>query len=257
MNSGLANGPERMPESGPYVVQTAGLGRRFLARHDDVWAVRDVSLRVPAGSFVCLIGASGSGKSTLLGLLGGLDTPTCGTVTVLGRDIGALDEDGRSDLRLASIGIVFQDNNLLDELTAVENVALPLEAAGVKPKEAESVAALALGRVGLSGLEHRLPADLSGGQCQRVGIARAVVGERQLLLADEPTGALDSENTRALFEQIHTMCQQGLTAIVATHDLTALRYADVAYELVDGQLHSRANDPTGGSYGPTALLRAS
>lgn len=256
MNSGLANGSGTFPSTRPYVVEALGLGRRFVARHDDVWAVRDVSLRVPPGTFVCLVGASGSGKSTLLGLIGGLDTPTCGTVSVLGHNVGALDEDGRSDLRLASIGIVFQDNNLLDELTAVENVALPLEAAGMKPREAGAIAARALARVGLVGLGHRLPAELSGGQCQRVGIARAVVGERQLLLADEPTGALDSENTRALFGQVRTMCSQGLTAIIATHDLTALEYADVAYEMVDGRLRGRGENEPRANDDP-ALVRAS
>lgn len=244
MSSGLANGSRRSTtggaaSGGPSVVEAVGLGRRFGEGSAEVWAVRDVSLSVRTGEFVCLVGASGSGKSTLLGLIGGLDTPTSGTVSVLGQDVGALDEGGRSDLRLESIGIVFQDNNLLDELTAVENVALPLEAAGVRRREARHSALRTLAGVGLSGLEDRLPADLSGGERQRVGIARAVVGNRRLLLADEPTGALDGENTRALFEQIARMCSVGVTAILVTHDLTALDYADVAYEMADGRLLPR------------------
>jgi len=215
------------------------LGRRFATPPDDVWAVRDVSLSVRTASFVCLLGASGSGKSTLLGLLGGLDRPTTGTVSVLGHELSALDEDVRADLRLTSVGIVFQDNNLIDELTALENVALPLEAGGMHPREAAAHAQAALATCGLAGVGGRWPSELSGGQRQRVGIARAVVGPRRLLLADEPTGALDSANTRSLFEQIRRMCDRGVTAIVATHDHSVLSYADAAYEMVDGQVRAR------------------
>jgi putative ABC transport system ATP-binding protein len=239
--------------AGSRVVETHGLGRQFVAGPDEVWAVRDVSLIAQAGSFVCLVGASGSGKSTLLGLIGGLDTPTCGTVSVLGREIGTLDEDERADLRLSSIGIVFQDNNLIDELTALENVALPLEAGGARPHEAAMQAQDALARSGLADLGHRLPADLSGGQRQRVGIARAVVGQRRLLLADEPTGALDSHNTQALFEQIGQMCSQGMTAIVVTHDVTAVNYADAVYEMADGRLFPRGEAAGDGSLTLQAL----
>ncbi len=239
MSERHTDGPPGHASDGSWVVETRGLGRQFMAGSDQVWAVRDVSLSVLAGSFVCLVGASGSGKSTLLGLVGGLDTPTCGTVSVLGRDVGALDEDERADLRLSSIGIVFQDNNLIDELTALENVALPLEAAGMPPRDAAAQAQDALARGGLAGLSHRFPADLSGGQRQRVGIARAVVGQRRLLLADEPTGALDSQNTQSLFAQIRHMCSKGMTAIVVTHDATVMDYADAAYEMVDGRLSLR------------------
>ncbi len=238
------DGPRHARVAPSVVIETSDLSRRYLTRGGDVWAVRGVSLTVSEGQFVALVGASGSGKSTLLGLIGGLDEPTSGSVSVLGTALAEIDVDGRSDLRLRSIGIVFQDNNLLDELTAAENVALPLEAAGVNRREAASAALAGLERVGLVGLGERLPADMSGGQCQRVGIARAVIGSRRILLADEPTGALDSRNTRALFEQVARLCAEGMTAIVATHDMTVLEHADVAYELTDGQLapltaHSR------------------
>jgi putative ABC transport system ATP-binding protein len=201
--------------------------------------VRDVTFTAAAGEFVCVFGASGSGKSTLLNLLAGLDSPDMGRLEVGGHDLGALDETGRARLRLETVGVIFQDHNLVDEFTARENAALPLEIRGVRRAEAFEAADAELRRVGLEGLEDRRPRQMSGGQQQRVGIARALVGDRRVLLADEPTGALDSGNSRALFELIRHLCDQGTLAVVCSHDALCQEFADTVYEMVDGQMHPR------------------
>lgn len=188
------------------------------------------------GEFVCVFGASGSGKSTLLNLLAGLDLPDSGEIQVGGYDVGRLDESGRARLRLRTVGVVFQDHNLLEEFTAVENVALPLEAAGMSPAAAETAARQQLARVGLDGLESRFPHQLSGGQRQRVGIARALTGDRAVLLADEPTGALDSGASTDLFALIRKLCDDGLLAVVCSHDPLCRSFADTVYEMRDGRL---------------------
>jgi len=210
------------------------VGRCFAASPEPVWAVRDANLVLAAGTFTCLFGESGSGKSTLLNLMAGLDSATTGTIVVDGTDVGALVEDERARMRLERVGVIFQDHNLIEEFSAVENVMLPLEALGARPAQAREHARAELERVGLAGLEERFPAELSGGQRQRVGIARALVGGRRLLLADEPTGALDSANSRALFELLRGICDQGTTVVLATHELTSRDFADVVYELHDG-----------------------
>ena len=204
-----------------------------------VWGARDVSLVVHPYEFVCIYGASGSGKSTLLNLLAGLDLADSGRVEVLGQDVGQLDESGRTRMRLESVGVVFQEHNLVEEFTALENVALPVEALGLSPGDATEAAAFQLARVGLAGLEARRPDQLSGGQRQRVGIARALVGDRRILLADEPTGALDSKSSADLFELLRKLCDDGLAAIVCSHDTMCREYADTLYEMIDGRLLPR------------------
>ncbi|MDQ3678928.1 MAG: ABC transporter ATP-binding protein [Actinomycetota bacterium] len=210
------------------------VGRCFAASPEPVWAVREADLVLEAGTFACLLGESGSGKSTLLNLIAGLDAATSGTIVVDGSDVGAMDEDQRARMRLQRVGVVFQDHNLIEEFSAVENVMLPLEAVGMSPARARETARAELERVGLAGLEERFPAELSGGQCQRVGIARALMGGRRILLADEPTGALDSVNSRALFELLRGICDEGTTVVLATHELMSREFADVVYELHDG-----------------------
>ena len=185
---------------------------------------------------MCVFGASGSGKTTLLNLLAGLDLPDSGEVQVGGVNVGGLDESGRARLRLRTLGVVFQDYNLLEEFTAAENVALPLEAAGADAGPARDEAFGQLARVGLAGLEARYPHQLSGGQRQRVGIARALTGQRAILLADEPTGSLDSAATAELFALIRTLCDDGLLAVVCSHDPECRRFADTVYEMTDGRL---------------------
>jgi len=218
------------------VLRLKGLNRCYATEAEVVWAVRDVNLEAQAGDFVVVFGASGSGKSTLLNLVSGLDDADSGVVEVGSTDVTQLDETGRSRLRLETVGVVFQEHQLVDEFTAVENVALPLEARGVGSREAFAQAAEQLSRVGLAGLEGRLPHQLSGGQRQRVGIARALVGERRILLADEPTGALDSEASMSLFRLIRELCHQGLLALVCSHDPDCRAFADTVYEMVDGRL---------------------
>lgn len=189
-----------------------------------------------AGDFVCVFGASGSGKSTLLNLLAGLDLPDSGEIQVGGEDVARLDESGRARLRLRTVGVVFQDHNLLEEFTAVENVALPLEALGASRKAAEKEAIDQLARVGLAGLENRFPQQLSGGQRQRVGIARALTGDRAVLLADEPTGSLDSAASTGIFALIRDLCDDGLLAVVCSHDPLCRDFGHTVYEMRDGRL---------------------
>lgn len=216
-------------------VVVEGVSRSFVSPSETVWAVRDGSFEVARGSFVCLFGASGSGKSTLLNLLAGLDSATTGMVRVGDTEVGGLSEDQRSRLRLERVGVVFQDHNLIEEFTAAENVMLPLEVLGRPVAAARAQAEEQLDRVGLAGLGARYPAELSGGQRQRVGIARALVGDRELLLADEPTGALDSVTSQALFALFRRLCDEGTTVIIATHELMAREFADVVLEMHDGR----------------------
>lgn len=226
---------ESLASSEP-LISVEGATKAYTTAVEAVWAAREVRLHAHAGEFVCVFGASGSGKSTLLNLLAGLDLPDAGTVQVGGQDVVALDESGRARLRLSTVGVVFQDYNLLEEFTVVENVALPLEATGADLSHARDEALRQLDRVGLSGLEARFPHQLSGGQRQRVGVARALTGDRAILLADEPTGALDSTATGELFALIRTLCDGGLLAVVCSHDPLCRTFADSVYEMTDGRL---------------------
>lgn len=218
------------------MLSIANVSRSYSSHAETVWAVRDVSLTAGPGEFVCISGASGSGKSTLLNLIAGLDNADEGVIVVGGTEVGALSETQRARLRLETVGVVFQDHNLIEEFTAAENVSLPLEVLGVDGRQARQRAGEELSRVGLAGLDRRLPRQLSGGQRQRVGVARAVVGDRRVLLADEPTGALDSKNSRELFGLIRSLCDQGVLAVVCSHDAMCREFADTAYEMVDGAL---------------------
>ena len=229
-------GPTATTPPGLAAVHLRGVSRSFPTDGGTVRAVRAVDLLVQPGAFACVYGRSGSGKSTLLNLVAGLDVPDAGSVLVGGVDVTALDEEGRARLRLLHVGVVFQDHNLVEEFTAEENVALPAQAAGIPRGEALAQARAGLARVGLGGLERRLPTRMSGGQRQRVGIARALVGQRSLLLADEPTGALDSATSRDLFALLRELCDEGMTAVVATHDPLARDHAHTVYAMVDGCL---------------------
>lgn len=218
----------------------AGVNKSFATDAETVWAVRNVFLTAHAGEFVCIFGASGSGKSTLVNLMAGLDLPDSGTIVVGAEDMVRLDESGRARMRLERVGVVFQEDNLVEEFTAVENVALPLEVRGVHTVDARAQAVALLDRIGLAGLGHRYPRQLSGGQRQRVGIARGLVGGRRVLLADEPTGALDSVASQELFELVRALCGQGTAAVVCSHDPMCRDFADTVYEMVDGMLVTRS-----------------
>ncbi|CAI9411355.1 ABC transporter ATP-binding protein [Nocardioides sp. T2.26MG-1] len=199
-----------------------------------VRALREVSFAASAGELVAIMGPSGSGKSTLLTLAGGLDQPTSGTVSVEGVDLASLGNDGRARMRRTSIGYVFQDFNLIPALSAVENVALPLELDGVRGRNARARAREALEEVGIADLADRFPDHMSGGQQQRVAIARAVVGERRLILADEPTGALDTETGEDVLRLLRARCDAGAAGVLVTHEARHAAWADRVVFLRDG-----------------------
>jgi putative ABC transport system ATP-binding protein len=202
----------------------------------EVHALRRIDLSVDAGSLVAVMGASGSGKSTLLTIAGSLEDPTSGEVYVDGRPLSTLSRNGKARLRRQSVGYVFQDYNLLAGLTALENVSLPLELDGVSARKAQVVALEALEDFGLKDRAAHYPDQLSGGERQRSAIARAVVGGRQLLLADEPSGALDSTNAEAVMRLILAACHRGMAAIVVTHDAQLASWADRVIFLRDGRI---------------------
>jgi putative ABC transport system ATP-binding protein len=202
-----------------------------------VEAVRGVSLRVAAGEFVAIMGPSGSGKSTLLHLLGALDTPTTGRVLFRGQDLRAMSDRQRSLLRRERIGFVFQAFNLIPTLTAAENVALPLLLAGTRRATAAKRAEASLERVGLTGRAGHFPEELSGGEMQRVAVARALVTEPEAVLCDEPTGNLDSANSRDVLALLRGLPDDGRRAVVmVTHDPAAAAVGDRLVRIRDGRL---------------------
>ena len=199
-------------------IEVRGLGKRVADAGGELVILDEVGLTVMAGETVAIVGASGSGKSTLLGILAGLDTPSCGSVALNQIDLFALDEDGRARFRQQHVGFVFQSFQLLPHLTALENVMLPLELRG--ERQARERAAAMLARVGLSSRLGHYPKYLSGGEQQRVALARAFVCEPPLLLADEPTGSLDSATGEAVMELMFTLNRErGSTLVLVTHDL--------------------------------------
>ncbi|GIJ45864.1 macrolide ABC transporter ATP-binding protein [Virgisporangium aliadipatigenens] len=199
-----------------------------------VHALRGVTLAVATGELVAVMGPSGSGKSTLLNLAGGLDAPTGGTVRVDGQALGGLSRRKLAALRRRRIGYVFQELNLLPSLTALENVALPLELDGTSIGKARRLALASLGDVGMADLAGRFPEALSGGQQQRVAIARALVGERRLVLADEPTGALDSTTGEAVLRVLRARVDAGAAGVLVTHEARHAAWADRVVFLRDG-----------------------
>jgi putative ABC transport system ATP-binding protein len=203
----------------------------------EVRALRGVTLSVAPGEFVAVMGPSGCGKSTLLHLAGALETPSAGTICVGGRKLAELDTAGRGELRRRDVGFVFQRLNLIPALTAIENVMLPLELAGEPARSARGRAVEALDAMGLHEQLDRYPDDFSGGQQQRIAIARAVVGERQLLLADEPTGSLDTASGDEVIELIAALPERHGTAVVlVTHEPRFASWADRVVFLRDGRI---------------------
>ncbi|MET9719392.1 ABC transporter ATP-binding protein [Streptomyces rochei] len=202
-----------------------------------VHALRGVSFEVPRGELVALKGRSGSGKTTLLNIVGGLDAAWTGRVEVDGRDLAALDEDGRLALRRDRVGFVFQSFGLIPILTAAENVGVPLRLRRTPPHRREERVGLLLSLVGLADHAAQRPGELSGGQQQRVAIARALANEPALLIADEPTGQLDAETGHAVMELLRAVVRsERVTALVATHDAALLDLADRVLELRDGTI---------------------
>ena len=216
------------------VLEMRGVSRVHGDGAQAVHALRGVDLQVGAGELVAVMGPSGSGKSTLLNLAGALDAATQGTVVIEGRELGALSAAELAALRRRHVGVVFQDFNLIGSLTAAENVALPLELDGRGPRQARPEAARALADVGVDELADRFPDELSGGQRQRVATARALVGDRRLLLADEPTGALDSVTGEGILAVIRHRCDEGGAGLLVTHEARHAAWADRVVYLRDG-----------------------
>ena len=232
------------------VLELVAVTRLHGAGTTQVRALDEVSLAVRAGELVAVMGPSGSGKSTLLTLAGGLDEPTSGSVLVEGTDLRGLNQKQLAAVRRRSVGYVFQELNLIPALTAIENVTLPRELDGVGVRAARAEAQTVLDEVGVGDLADRFPDDMSGGQQQRVAIARALVGTRRLVLADEPTGALDSETGEAVLRVLRARCDAGAAGVLVTHEARHAAWADRVVFLRDG----RVVDDTGRRDTAEALL---
>ena len=204
--------------------------------------LKDVSLTVEEGEYVAIMGPSGSGKTTLMNIIGCLDRPTSGTYELAGEHVLKLKDRELSDLRLKSIGFVFQSFQLMPRESAVENVALPLSYAGVRKKERRSRATKALERVGLGDRVNFRPTQLSGGQKQRVAIARAMVNHPKILLADEPTGALDSKSGEQIMELFDSLNEEGVTIVMITHDPKIAAKAKRIVRIIDGEIYEGEED---------------
>ena len=223
-------------QAGAPIIEVKGVTRTFRLGTVDIQAVRNVDLSIPRGRFITLVGRSGSGKTTLLNLMAGLDTPTSGTVLFEGQDISKFGERQVNDLRRRRIGIVFQSFALLPLLSAYENVELPLRISGVPGAERVRRAQEVLEMVGLGRRADHRPFELSGGEQQRVSIARAMAMRPDVLLADEPTGELDSDNAGAIFGLFRQMVdRESMTVVATTHDQTLLDLADDIYRFHDGR----------------------
>jgi putative ABC transport system ATP-binding protein len=227
------------------VLEIDRAGRVFGRGNLRVVALDKVSLRVGAGEFVAVMGPSGSGKSTLLRLAGGLDRPTGGRVLLAGHDLASLDPTALAEAWRRQVGFVFQEANLLASLTAAENVALALELDGVRPRAAMAGARGLLDSLGLGAVGGRFPGQLSGGEQQRVAVARAVAGGRSLLLADEPTGALDALTGESVMGLLRQRCATGCAVVLATHNVRHAAWADRVVFLNDGRLAGEAGPPAG------------
>lgn len=204
----------------------------------ETWALQNVSLEVSKGEFVAVMGPSGCGKSTLLNILGLLDTPTQGTYLLNGKDVSQMSEDERTDLRKGQLGFVFQSFNLIDELNVTENVELPLLYMGTSKKERRQQVKDVIERVAMAHRAQHFPAQLSGGQQQRVAIARAVISHPQIILADEPTGNLDSKHGMEVMDLLKQLHEEGTTIIMVTHSQRDANYADRIVNLFDGEIVS-------------------
>jgi putative ABC transport system ATP-binding protein len=220
------------------MLQVKHLSRTFQSGDNKVTAIHDINFEIPQGKFASIIGRSGSGKSTLLSLLGGLDKPTEGEIIVGDRHLNGMGDHALIAYRCKAIGFVFQNYNLIPNLSAIENVMLPMEFAGVSPDARKARAVELLEQVGLDhAKQQRKPGRLSGGEQQRVAIARALANKPQLILADEPTGNLDEQTGKMIFDLLHDLSRsQNTTIIAVTHDLSISGRTDVTFRLSDGKI---------------------
>lgn len=220
------------------VIEIRDIARHFKVGNELIKALKSIDLSIKKNEFVALMGQSGSGKSTLMNILGCLDTPTKGTYKLANKNVSKLNDNSLADIRNQEIGFIFQSFNLLPKSSALENVMLPLVYAGVHRTDREQKALIALEKVGLSDRVHHRPNELSGGQRQRVAVARALVNNPSIILADEPTGNLDSatsEDIMKLFQEIH---RNGNTVIIVTHENDIAEYAHRIIRLKDGEVES-------------------
>jgi putative ABC transport system ATP-binding protein len=232
------------------MLELRGVSKTYGAGLAEVHALRAIDLSVAPGELVAIMGPSGSGKSSLLTIAGTLEDATSGDVRIDGASLAGMSRNDKARLRRRSIGFVFQDFNLLAGLSALENVAMPLELDGMSAREARDHARTALEVLGVAERADHYPDDLSGGERQRVAIARAVVGNRRLLLADEPTGALDSVNSEAVMRLLREVCARGAAGVVVTHEAQLASWANRVVFLRDGRLIDQTAPPAG----PESLL---
>ena len=218
------------------ILKLTDICKDYVQGKEPVRVLKNVNMTVEQGEYLAIMGPSGSGKTTLMNLIGCLDVPTSGSLELEGKDLKDLSDDALADIRNKHIGFVFQSFHLLPKLDALENVALPLLYAGVPLKERKKRAEEALKAVGLEERVHFLPNQLSGGQCQRVAIARAMVTKPALLLADEPTGALDTKAGNQIMEIFRQLSREGMTIIMITHEQSIADCADKIYYILDGEL---------------------
>ncbi len=218
------------------MIQLQNIKKVFSTEEVETWALREVDLEVKEGEFVAIMGPSGCGKSTLLNIIGLLDNPTEGTYLLNGRDVSTLKENDRTDIRKGVIGFVFQSFNLIDELNVYENIELPLLYMGTPPRERRRRIEAVMDRMAISHRRNHFPSQLSGGQQQRVAIARAVLPNPKIILADEPTGNLDSKNGREVMSLLSELHREGTTIIMVTHSQHDASYADRIVKLHDGEI---------------------
>ena len=227
-----------MIEKGKLAISARSLCKTYQMGTAEIEVLKDVNLEVLVGEFVTICGPSGSGKTTLLNIIGGIDRPTSGKITIFDEELTEKDEDFLADLRCNNIGFVFQSYNLVSTLTVAENIAFPMEWSRKPTEEIEERVAGLLGTVGLRNRSNHFPAQLSGGEQQRVAFARALANDPQLLLADEPTGNLDTKNGQKITEILELLKTKGKTVVVSTHDAQILHLADQKLCLEDGKLAS-------------------
>lgn len=218
------------------ILNMENICKSYSSGEDDVYALQDVSLRVRQGEFVAVLGPSGSGKTTLMNIIGCLDVPTTGSYVLAGQDVHDMSEKELARIRNKEIGFIFQSFQLLPRLNALENVELPMIYAGISATERRKKATAILERMGLADKLKSYPNQLSGGQQQRVAIARSVVTEPALLLADEPTGALDQKTGHAIIRLFEELNEEGRTVIMITHDINIARHSKRIVSLLDGHL---------------------
>ena len=221
------------------ILELKDICKDYQQGREPVRVLKNINLTVEKGDYLAIMGPSGSGKTTLMNIIGCLDVPTSGSYVLEGRDLKDLSDDDLAEVRNKHIGFVFQSFHLLPKMEAVDNVALPLLYADVPLKERRARAEEALKAVGLGERIHFLPNQLSGGQCQRVAIARAIVGNPELLLADEPTGALDTKAGNQIMEIFRRLSDEGMTIIMITHEPSIAACADKTYRILDGELKTQ------------------